>query len=66
MPLDHTNRFMQILQAAQLERVRRRAILKKEREQYLQTIPQPKPEEDKPIGYERREYLHRKVKELLR
>jgi hypothetical protein len=66
MPLDHTNRFMQILQAAQLERVRRRVILKKEREQYLQTIPQPKPEEDKPIGYERREYLHRKVKELLR
>ena len=66
MPLDHTNRFMQILQAAQLERVRRRVILKKEQEQYLQTIPQPKPEEDKPIAYERREYLHRKVKELLR
>jgi len=66
MPLDHTNRFMQIIQAAQKERIKRQAILREERAKYLQTIPQPKPEEDKPIGYERKEYLHKKVKELLR
>ena len=66
MPLDHTNRFVQILQAVQRERVKRRAKLAVERGEYLQTIPPTNPEDDKPIGYERREYLHRKVKDLLR
>jgi hypothetical protein len=66
MPFDSTNRFVQILDAAHAERKRRQLRDQVERERHARPKIDFVPETDKPIPFEVREYLHAKVKELLR
>jgi hypothetical protein len=65
MPFDSTNRFTQILIMAEEERKRRRVRNEAERRKNAPYVPPPNPEDDKPITFERREYLHKLVKEAL-
>ena len=66
--MDKNNRFMKIIRDAEaLRKVRRRQ--RAEQMKALKPVPGQtvdyKPESETPIPYERREYLHKIVKEIL-
>jgi hypothetical protein len=64
MPMDNTNRFMQILNAAHELRAKRKQQNMEERQKYPKRET-PTPHDDRPIPGEHRAYLRAKVKELL-
>lgn len=66
--MDKNNRFMKILrdaEALRLVRRRERAEQMKARKPEPGSVVDYTPEAEKPIPYERREYIHKLVKEIL-
>lgn len=59
------NVFTKILEDAEAERRRRQVENRKMREAIHAVRPRITPEEDTPIPWQHREYLRRKVKEML-
>jgi len=59
------NVFSKILKDAQAERKRRQEANRKQREAIHAVRPRITPHEDEPIPWQHREYLKRKVKEML-
>jgi hypothetical protein len=59
------NVFTKILEDAEAERQRRHVENRKTRERIYALRPRITPGEDEPIPWQHREYLRRKVKEML-
>jgi len=59
------NKFTAILEAAEAERHKRRLQANAIREELRKARPRITPDENIRLPFEHREYLHRKVRELL-
>jgi len=60
------NVFEQVLNDAQAERERRKAKRKEEQAQYHKPLPDFVRSDDMPLPFEVRDYLHAKIRSLLK